>query len=66
MYSYKHVFKLINWLIVIAKAQELRREIDILSQTFERIVDRKDAVIKSLKTDLDEADEQWAFISNPN
>ena len=58
MYSYKHVFKLINWLIVIAKAQELRREIDILSQTFERIVDRKDAVIKSLKTDLDEADEQ--------
>ncbi|XP_062517140.1 dynein regulatory complex subunit 2-like [Corticium candelabrum] len=42
-----------------AKAQELRREIDILSQTFERIVDRKDAVIKSLKTDLDEADEQY-------
>jgi DNA repair exonuclease SbcCD ATPase subunit len=44
---------------IAAKAQELRREIDILSQTFERIVDRKDAIIKSLKIDLDEADEQY-------
>ena len=42
-----------------AKAQDLRKDIEILSQTFERIVDRKDAILKSLVKDLDEADEQY-------
>jgi len=38
---------------------ELRKDIEILSQTFERIVDRKDAILKSLVKDLEEADEQY-------
>ena len=45
------------WLI--AKAQELRKDIEILSQTFERIVDRKEAILKSLVKDSDEAEEQY-------
>ncbi|XP_063674868.1 dynein regulatory complex subunit 2-like isoform X2 [Bolinopsis microptera] len=42
-----------------AKATELCKDIEILSQTFERIVDRKDAIIKSLSQDLAEAEEQY-------
>ena len=42
-----------------AKAQELRKDIEILNQTFERIVDRKDAILKSLVKDSDEAEEQY-------
>lgn len=42
-----------------AKATELCKDIEILSQTFERIVDRKDAIIKSLSQDLEEAEEQY-------
>ncbi len=42
-----------------AKAQELRKDIEILSQTFERIVDRKDAILKSLVKDSTEAEEQY-------
>lgn len=30
-----------------------------MSQTFERIVDRKDAIIKSLAKDIEEAEEQY-------
>jgi len=41
------------------KAKELQKEIEILSQTFERIIDRKDSVIKSMVKDLTEADEQY-------
>lgn len=44
-----------------AKSKELRKEIEILSQTFERIVDRKDATIKSLAKDLQEAEEQYSM-----
>ncbi|XP_072423194.1 dynein regulatory complex subunit 2 [Chiloscyllium punctatum] len=43
-----------------AKAAELRKDIEILSQTFERIVDRKDGVIRALTKDLEEAEEQYA------
>ncbi|XP_067832424.1 dynein regulatory complex subunit 2 [Heptranchias perlo] len=43
-----------------AKASELRKDIEILSQTFERIVDRKDSVIRALTKDLEEAEEQYA------
>ena len=45
--------------MISAKAQELRKDIEILSQTFERIVDRKDAILKSLVKDLEEAEEQY-------
>jgi len=30
-----------------------------MSQTFERVVDRKDAIVQSLAKDLDEAEEQY-------
>eukprot|EP00794_Sanderia_malayensis_P013961 gene13961-15418_t len=50
-----------QWRVIMreAKAQELRKDIEILSQTFERIVDRKDAILKSLVKDSSEADEQY-------
>ncbi|WAR03826.1 DRC2-like protein [Mya arenaria] len=44
-----------------AKSKELKKDIEILSQTFERVVDRKDAVIKSLAKDLVEAEEQYSM-----
>jgi len=43
------------------KADDLRKEISILHQTFERMLDRKDAVIKSLVKDLSEAEKQEAM-----
>jgi len=43
----------------LAKSSELRKDIEILSQTFERVIDNKDAVLKSLVKDLDEAEEQY-------
>ena len=46
-------------MFVIAKADELRKDIQILSQTFERVIDRKDAIIKSLARDIEEAEEQY-------
>jgi len=42
-----------------AKSDELRKDIEILSQTFERVVDRKDSVIKALAKDTEEAEEQY-------
>uniref|UniRef100_A0A0B7A486 Dynein regulatory complex subunit 2 n=1 Tax=Arion vulgaris TaxID=1028688 RepID=A0A0B7A486_9EUPU len=42
------------------KAKELVKDIEILSQTFERVIDSKDAVIKSLFKDIAEAEEQYA------
>lgn len=44
-----------------AKSKELKKDIEILSQTFERVVDRKESVIKSLTKDLSESDEQYAM-----
>ncbi|CAL1546681.1 unnamed protein product [Lymnaea stagnalis] len=44
-----------------AKSKELKKDIEILSQTFERVIDRKDAVIKSLCVDIAEAEEQYAM-----
>ena len=37
----------------------MKRDIEILSQTFERIIDRKEAIIKSLVKDIEEAEEQY-------
>ncbi|XP_014675937.1 PREDICTED: coiled-coil domain-containing protein 65-like isoform X2 [Priapulus caudatus] len=41
-----------------SKSRELKQDIEILSQTFERVVDRKDSVIKALVQDLEESEEQ--------
>ncbi|XP_008069081.1 coiled-coil domain-containing protein 65 isoform X1 [Carlito syrichta] len=51
-----------QWRTVLreVKARELLKDIEILSQTFERVVDCKDCVIKSLAKDLSEAEEQYA------
>lgn len=37
----------------------MKKDIEILSQTFERIIDRKEAIIKSLVKDIEEAEEQY-------
>ena len=44
---------------VLVKSVELKKDVEILSQTFERIIDRKDAILKSLVKDLEEAEEQY-------
>lgn len=46
-----------------SKSKDLRKDIEILSQTFERVVDRKDSVIKALATDIEEAEEQYGMAS---
>ncbi|KAF7258190.1 hypothetical protein EG68_04767 [Paragonimus skrjabini miyazakii] len=54
-------FKLIHhWRAIMrdAKSQELKKDVNILSQTFERIIDRKDSIIRTLIKDLNEAEEQ--------
>jgi len=50
-----------QWLFIMRdlKAKELYRDIEIMSQTFERIIDRKDSVIKELLKDLNESEEQF-------
>ncbi|XP_075447342.1 dynein regulatory complex subunit 2 [Ascaphus truei] len=52
----------VQWRCVLreTKIKELHKDIEILSQTFERVVDCKDSVIKSLTKDVDEAEEQYA------
>ncbi|XP_072104905.1 dynein regulatory complex subunit 2 isoform X2 [Mobula birostris] len=42
-----------------AKAADLRKDIEILSHVFERIVDRKDGIIRALTKDLEEAEQQY-------
>ncbi|XP_012874153.1 PREDICTED: coiled-coil domain-containing protein 65 [Dipodomys ordii] len=51
-----------HWRTVLreVKTKELHKDIEVLSQTFERVVDCKDSVIKSLAKDLSEAEEQYA------
>ena len=44
-----------------AKSKELKKDIEILSQTFERVVDRKKSVIDSLAKDLEESEEQYGM-----
>jgi len=50
-----------QWLAVMraAKSKELKKEIEILSQTFGRIIDRKDTVIKASSSEIEEAEEQY-------
>ncbi|KAJ7999153.1 hypothetical protein DPEC_G00212440 [Dallia pectoralis] len=51
-----------QWRAVLRQTRlvELRADIDILSQTFERVLDRKNSVIKCLVSDLSEAEHQSA------
>lgn len=42
----------------LAKVEDLRKEIEVLSQNHEREVDRKDSVIQMLDRDLEDAEEQ--------
>ncbi|XP_012520542.1 PREDICTED: coiled-coil domain-containing protein 65-like [Propithecus coquereli] len=51
-----------QWRTVLreVKTRELLKDIEILSQTFEQVVDCKDSVIKSLAKDLSEAEELYA------
>ncbi|XP_040197115.1 dynein regulatory complex subunit 2 [Rana temporaria] len=51
----------VQWRAVLreVKVKELRKDIEILSQTFERVVDCKNNVTKSLIKDVEEADEQY-------
>lgn len=50
-----------QWRVIMreGKSNELKKDIEILSQTFERIIDRKDAILTSLVRDLEEAEEQY-------
>ena len=41
------------------KVEELKKEIEILSQNHERDVDKKDAIIQMLSRDLEEFEEQY-------
>jgi hypothetical protein len=43
----------------LTKVEELRKDIEVLSQNHEREVDRKDAIIQMLDRDLDESEEQY-------
>lgn len=54
------VFSLEKWRSIMrqSKSAELKKELEILSHTFERIMDRKDAVIQQLARDLEESEEQ--------
>ncbi|KAL4655541.1 coiled-coil domain-containing protein 65 [Arapaima gigas] len=49
-----------QWRALLRKmrTEELRRDVDVLSQTFERVLDCKDSVIKCLMGDLEEAEQQ--------
>eukprot|EP01035_Chromulina_nebulosa_P017816 gene17816-23426_t len=47
----------------LVKAESLRKEIDILSQSHERDVDRKDAILQMLDRDLEEAEDQYQLAS---
>ena len=43
----------------LAKAESLKKDIEILSQNHERDVDRKDAILQMLDRDLEEAEDQF-------
>jgi len=43
----------------LAKAESLKKDVEILSQNHERDVDRKDAILQMLDRDLEEAEDQF-------
>ena len=61
-YSRVNRLKITNqWrkLMRLVKVEDLRKEIEIISQNHEREVDRKDAIIQLLDYDLEDAEEQY-------
>lgn len=50
----------------LAKLEQLRKDIEILSQSHERDVDRKDAILQMLDRDLEEAEEQFQMANRAN
>jgi hypothetical protein len=46
-------------LMRLVKVEDLRKEIEIISQNHEREVDRKDSIIQMLDRDLEESEEQY-------
>merc|ERR1719160_1891677 len=46
-------------LMRLVKVEDLRKEIEIISQSHEREVDRKDAIIQVLDRDLEDSEEQY-------
>ena len=46
-------------LMRLVKVEDLRKEIEIISQHHEREVDRKDAIIQVLDRDLEDSEEQY-------
>lgn len=49
----------VSSLYPVAKADELRQDVQVLQETFERQVDRKDAILHSLVRDIEESEEQY-------
>ena len=45
-----------------AKAEDLQHNVQVTRETFERVVDRKDAILHSLSQDIEEAEEQYRFL----
>jgi len=43
----------------LAKAESLKKDIEVLSQNHERDIDRKDAILQMLDRDLEEAEDQY-------
>ena len=61
-YSRVNRMKIMNqWrkLMRLVKVEDLRKEIEIISQNHEREVDRKDAIIQMLDRDLEDSEEQY-------
>merc|ERR1711988_1160250 len=46
-------------LMRLVKVEDLRKEIEVISQNHEREVDRKDAIIQVLDRDLEDSEEQY-------
>jgi len=46
-------------LLRLVKVEDLRKEIEVISQAHEREIDRKDAIIQVLDRDLEDSDEQY-------
>ena len=61
-YSRLNRLKILNqWrkLMRLVKVEDLRKEIEVISQNHEREVDRKDAIIQVLDRDLEDSEDQY-------
>lgn len=58
-HTHVHVHYIPHTVLLLGKLKELKNDCQIMKETFEREVDRKDSVIKSLAKDLEEANEQY-------